>query len=312
MNVIIIGGGIGGLALAHGLRRSGVPVEVYERDAAADSRWSGYRIHINPVGARALHACLPAPTWQEFLATSGPGGDFGFLTDQLDELLVVEESIMYPGGSAPQEGHYAADRATLRRLLTTGLDDVLHYGADYVEHERLDGRPDPGPFRRRPHRGGRRADRRRRGVLRGAPAVPARGAGPGHRGGQRRAQGLADRPGPGRVAGPADHRDERDQRRCAGHHVHLGVRTAARGVPAVPAVRGHRPPRSAPAGPAATGRRGPAGRGGRAAGALASGAAPGVGRDRTGRPQRHRLPGHRGRCRRGRRARSPCWATPST
>ncbi|HVH22218.1 MAG TPA: FAD-dependent monooxygenase, partial [Pseudonocardia sp.] len=123
---------------AQGLGRSGVPVEVYERDTAADSRWSGYRIHINPVGARALHACLPPRTWQEFLATSGPGGDFGFLTDRLDELLVVEESIMYPGGAAPQEGHYAADRATLRRLLTTGLDDVLHYGATYVEHKRLD------------------------------------------------------------------------------------------------------------------------------------------------------------------------------
>jgi 2-polyprenyl-6-methoxyphenol hydroxylase-like FAD-dependent oxidoreductase len=137
MNVIIIGGGIGGLALAQGLRRSGVPVEVFERDSTPERRWAGYRIHVNPVGARALHACLSPPTWREFLATSGPGGDFGFLTERLDELLVVEKSIMYPGGAEPRAGHHAADRATLRRLLTTGLDDVLHFGAEYVGHERL-------------------------------------------------------------------------------------------------------------------------------------------------------------------------------
>lgn len=136
MNVIIIGGGIGGLALAHGLRRAGVEVSVYERDTAAGSRWEGYRLHINPAGARALHACLPHPLWREFLATAGPGGDFGFLTTQLRELVVVEESIMYPDGE-----HFAADRATLRRVLRTGLDDVLHHGAAFTEYRTLpDGR----------------------------------------------------------------------------------------------------------------------------------------------------------------------------
>jgi 2-polyprenyl-6-methoxyphenol hydroxylase-like FAD-dependent oxidoreductase len=141
MKVIVVGGGIGGLALAQGLRGSGVDVVVYERDEALSSRWEGYRIHVNPVGARALHACLPAAGWREFLATAGPGGDFGFLTEQLDELVVVEESIMYPGGGRAEENHYAADRATLRRILATGLSDVVRYGARFVDYQRLaDGR----------------------------------------------------------------------------------------------------------------------------------------------------------------------------
>jgi 2-polyprenyl-6-methoxyphenol hydroxylase-like FAD-dependent oxidoreductase len=141
VQVLVIGGGIGGLALAQGLRRAGVDVAVHERDQGVGSRWEGYRIHINPVGARALHALLPASGWQEFLATAGPGGDFGFLTEQLRELVVVEESIMYPGGADPAENHYAADRATLRRVLAGGLDDVVRFRSEFVgDEQRRDGR----------------------------------------------------------------------------------------------------------------------------------------------------------------------------
>ncbi|MHA6620246.1 FAD-dependent oxidoreductase [Pseudonocardia sp. DLS-67] len=141
MKVLIVGGGVGGLALAQGLRRAGVDVAVHERDHGVGSRWEGYRIHINPTGARALHALLPADGWQEFLATAGPGGDFGFLTEQLDELVVVEESIMYPRAAEPTENHYAADRATLRRVLAGGLDDVVRFGSEFVGYEtRPDGR----------------------------------------------------------------------------------------------------------------------------------------------------------------------------
>jgi 2-polyprenyl-6-methoxyphenol hydroxylase-like FAD-dependent oxidoreductase len=141
VQVLVIGGGIGGLALAQGLRRAGVDVVVHERDHGVGSRWEGYRIHINPTGTRALHALLPADGWQEFLATAGPGGDFGFLTEQLVELVVVEESIMYPGVLHPAEDQYAADRATLRRVLTSGLEDVLRPASEFVGYAlRPDGR----------------------------------------------------------------------------------------------------------------------------------------------------------------------------
>src|SRR4051794_6812201 len=90
LKVVVIGAGIGGLCLAQGLRRAGVAVEVHERDERPGSRWEGYRIHIDPVGARSLRACLPEPLWETFLATSGSGGDFGYLTPGLEELVVVE------------------------------------------------------------------------------------------------------------------------------------------------------------------------------------------------------------------------------
>ena len=135
LKVIVIGAGIGGLCLAQGLHKAGVAVEVYERDEHAGSRWEGYRIHIDPAGARSLRACLPDALWQAFLATSGPGGDFGYLTAALKELVVVEESMSYPEGGDPAESHYAVDRRVLRRLLLAGLDDVVSFGAEFRYYE---------------------------------------------------------------------------------------------------------------------------------------------------------------------------------
>ena len=58
-HVAIIGGGMGGLCLANGLKKAGISVAVYERDQSPESRTQGYRIHIDPQGSTALHECLP-------------------------------------------------------------------------------------------------------------------------------------------------------------------------------------------------------------------------------------------------------------
>ncbi len=55
----IVGGGIGGLALAQGLKKAGTSVAVYERDRTPTDRLQGYRVHISPKGSEALHQ-LPA------------------------------------------------------------------------------------------------------------------------------------------------------------------------------------------------------------------------------------------------------------
>jgi 2-polyprenyl-6-methoxyphenol hydroxylase-like FAD-dependent oxidoreductase len=44
--VLLIGAGIGGLALAQGLKKAGIRFSVYERDDAPTSREQGYRLHI--------------------------------------------------------------------------------------------------------------------------------------------------------------------------------------------------------------------------------------------------------------------------
>ncbi|GAA4201469.1 NAD(P)/FAD-dependent oxidoreductase [Streptosporangium oxazolinicum] len=136
LDVLVVGGGIGGLALAQALLPSGVNVQVYERERDAADWVRGYRIHLNQIGSRALHRCLPRPLWEAFLATSGhPGPGFGFHTHRLRELVFVEESVMTGGATDPSGGQYAVSRTTLRRLLMAGLEGVVHHGKTFLRYE---------------------------------------------------------------------------------------------------------------------------------------------------------------------------------
>ncbi|MCP2324473.1 2-polyprenyl-6-methoxyphenol hydroxylase-like FAD-dependent oxidoreductase [Hamadaea flava] len=133
--VMIIGGGIGGLALAHGLRRAGIPVAVYERSQTRTEWLQGYRIHINPHGSRALHECLEPAAWQAFLDTVSTGdGGFGFTTERFVNLLHIshEDLAVSPD---PAEQHYGVSRISLRQVLLSGLDDVLHLGKTFTRYD---------------------------------------------------------------------------------------------------------------------------------------------------------------------------------
>jgi 2-polyprenyl-6-methoxyphenol hydroxylase-like FAD-dependent oxidoreductase len=131
LNVVIIGAGVGGLCLAQGLRQAGIPVRVYERDQAPDARLQGYRLNIEPMGSRALHDCLPGHLWDLLVRTAGdPGPGMNVLTQRM-RLLMRE-----PGESRadPADGAHAVSRATLRRVLQAGLDEV-HFGKEFTRYE---------------------------------------------------------------------------------------------------------------------------------------------------------------------------------
>ena len=128
MRIAVIGGGIGGLCLAHGLRKAGVDVAVYERDLSRTDRLQGYRVHINPDGAAALRECLPAANWERFERSAGSSENgFGFLTEQLKPLLVLDPD---------EEKHYSASRITLRQVLLDGLD--VRFGKRFERYEQGD------------------------------------------------------------------------------------------------------------------------------------------------------------------------------
>jgi salicylate hydroxylase len=129
--VVIIGGGIGGLCLAQGLKKAGISAQVYERDRTPTSRIQGYRIHISPRGAQALQECLPPELWNTFASTCGKSPDsFRFLTHKLEELLRVE----VPESDQSQR-HYSASRIRLRQVLLAGLDDIVHFDKAFTRYE---------------------------------------------------------------------------------------------------------------------------------------------------------------------------------
>ncbi len=135
--VAIVGGGTGGLCLAQALHRAGVEVSVYERSRLRTDRLQGYRVHINPRGSGALHECLPPELWQAFVATCGTSGNsFGFVTEQLVDLLLVEDELTSGAGRDPVNAHHSVSRITLHQVLSAGLDGVLHLGKEFQRYER--------------------------------------------------------------------------------------------------------------------------------------------------------------------------------
>jgi len=141
-HVLVIGGGIGGLCLAQGLKQAGVSVAVYERDRTPTDRLQGYRVHISPAGSRALHACLPPQLFELFDRTCGkPGRAFRFMTEDMRVLLALESELMAEQQADPIAKHRAVSRITLRHVLLSGLDDVVHLGKTFTRYEeRGDGR----------------------------------------------------------------------------------------------------------------------------------------------------------------------------
>ena len=134
--VMIIGAGIGGLCLAQGLRRAGVPVTVYERNAQRTDWLQGYRIHLNPRGSRALRDSLPPAGWQHFLRAVYDGdGGFAFVTEQLRTLLDVGSELVNGGATDPADQHHGISRISLREVLLTELGDVVEYGRVFERYE---------------------------------------------------------------------------------------------------------------------------------------------------------------------------------
>jgi 2-polyprenyl-6-methoxyphenol hydroxylase-like FAD-dependent oxidoreductase len=140
LHALIIGGGLGGLCLAQGLKKAGVSVAVYERDRTPTDRLQGYRIHIEPQGSRALFACLPPQRFDAFVATSGSGGNgHRIVTDQLKQITFF--GATKDSAPPPQERDYAVSRITLHNLLLSGLDEIVSFDKAFVSYEEtLDGK----------------------------------------------------------------------------------------------------------------------------------------------------------------------------
>jgi 2-polyprenyl-6-methoxyphenol hydroxylase-like FAD-dependent oxidoreductase len=131
-HVIIIGAGTGGLCLAHGLKRAGISVAVYERDRTRKDGLQGYRVGISPGGSQALRECLPPELFRTFVATCArPPRYFNMMTEQLSEVLCLPVHT----GDDPVDSEKSVSRMTLRQVLLTGLEGVVHFDRKFARYE---------------------------------------------------------------------------------------------------------------------------------------------------------------------------------
>jgi salicylate hydroxylase len=134
-HVLIIGGGLGGLCLAQGLKKAGISVAVYERDRSSNDRLQGYRIHIESQGNRALHACLPPELFDTYVATAGTGGNgLRIVTEQLKEISFFPA---HASNTDPEELDLSVSRITLRQVLLSGLDEIVHFNKTFTHYEEM-------------------------------------------------------------------------------------------------------------------------------------------------------------------------------
>jgi len=138
LRVAVVGAGLAGLCLAQGLRRDGIEVTVYERDADLSVRGQGYRLHLDARAGLALQHCLGEEAFALFLASVGePGRAVTVLDHRLRVVRRLEggPARSAAAGLAPQSLSVSADRRTLREVLAFGLDDVLRFSHEFVSYE---------------------------------------------------------------------------------------------------------------------------------------------------------------------------------
>jgi 2-polyprenyl-6-methoxyphenol hydroxylase-like FAD-dependent oxidoreductase len=135
VHVLIIGGGTGGMCLAHGLKQAGVSVAVYERDRTRSDGLHGYRVGINPTGNRALQQCLPPELFDTYIATCARSPRyFNVLTPKLGFTATVP--LRQPTDVVDSER--SVSRMTLRQVLFTEMDDVVEFDKVFTHYQQHD------------------------------------------------------------------------------------------------------------------------------------------------------------------------------
>lgn len=141
-HVVIIGAGLGGACLAHGLKRAGISVAVYDRQPTRGDGSSGLRVAIGEAGCRALREALPLDLYQTFIAICADSPQhLTIYSEGLNELFSAGiPAAEQKDGGAASVMRFASPK-TLRQLLLTGIEDTVRFGKEFIRYMSLpDGR----------------------------------------------------------------------------------------------------------------------------------------------------------------------------
>lgn len=141
MRVIIIGAGLGGLTLLHGLRAAGIDARVYERTPLHGVQPASYGIHLNADGLAALHASLPATSWAMIDAAGVPAPNIIRFRDPSLRTLSTLDKRFREHATDPVTKRRAISRGKLRLALlhdTEASPDgepLVRWGARFTRYE---------------------------------------------------------------------------------------------------------------------------------------------------------------------------------
>lgn len=143
--ILIVGGGIGGLALAQGLRKHGIPFTLFEHDLSPTARAQGYRVRLSDnKGAGALRECLDEKLWELFENTCPELTPHSGRFNAIDYTQIPGFGPGVPHPTPPGvNGHpgtfqskaYNVDRSLLRSLLLLGQEDNVKFGKIFERYE---------------------------------------------------------------------------------------------------------------------------------------------------------------------------------
>ncbi|MFJ9420325.1 FAD-dependent oxidoreductase [Streptomyces sp. NPDC101227] len=137
MRVVVVGGGIGGLALGAGLRRQGHEVTVFDRDTDVTAT-GGYHITLHEPAQAALRELVAPEVVERLLASAS-----ALRLRDRDALWDRYGRVIGFGPDLSGDSGVDIDRVTLRTLLAEAVGDDLHLGRNVtgVGHGK-DGRPE--------------------------------------------------------------------------------------------------------------------------------------------------------------------------
>ncbi|ETS75306.1 hypothetical protein PFICI_12250 [Pestalotiopsis fici W106-1] len=126
-HVIIVGAGLGGLALAQGLKKHGIDFTIFEADEDVNTRTQGYRIKIFPDTVPDLQYLVTPEVFDEFVATSA-------------ETVMIETAINAISGQPTARRAlrgpkpYTVDRGFMRKVLLRGLEEHIQWGKKAINY----------------------------------------------------------------------------------------------------------------------------------------------------------------------------------
>ncbi|MGV9299914.1 FAD-dependent oxidoreductase [Amycolatopsis sp. NPDC003676] len=122
MRVVVVGGGIGGLALGAGLRSRGFEVTVFDRDTDVTAT-GGYHITLDDRAQSALAELVEPKIMQRLLASGS-----ALRLRERDAFWDRRGRLLGHGPDLSGSGSVDVDRITLRTLLAEAVGDDLHLG----------------------------------------------------------------------------------------------------------------------------------------------------------------------------------------